>query len=759
MEEKKWGKHKFWGLGPELDPSWVLTDIQKKLQENLIETCRKTIRPHAVVCDQNYVFPRKSLEALSELGLLGLLIPKHLGGLGENHSCLNMVVETIARYGCASTAMVYVMHTASVAAMLFRHHHNPHLTDLLKRINKDKLVGTLSYSDPATGGHFWFPLSSKAKTLGVDGYKMLKFASWVTSAGFADYYVVQGISPEVKNKFSNLSLYLFYKDEIRANAGDWSSLGLHGNQSGPMVFEKELSAERMVGPIGDGEASDGEITIPFAYLYFGSCWNGLSMGIMDLAKKHVTTKIHADVGKRICDYPKIQDYFGECVAETNTCRLFATQVSQRLDEVTNNCDWSMHEDITCLPRSPLEIWFITAKCRGCANVSKVSETMLHATGGTGYSTALGLERLYRDAKAGWVMGPTNEICTQVIGKLALIDEKVDYWEERVDTPVLNHEVQKLNKDEKRQFAQKLLEEVAREERSVTSPEYQGTDFENPFNTAPPTNNNQDTEHSAALNPETFTPLHLEKTSEVNDEMTIFTFRLPNTTDHTGCLAGQYIQVRIVTSAGSVQTRYISPTSPPDQYGQLEFAVKFESHGILSLHLKQMKPGDIAEFRGPLGGFEYAANKVEEIMMLASGICLTPFLQILRCAINDKEDKTKMTLFYHGDKLQDMLCKEELDKYAGDSRVDVIYSVNTPEEDWDGEEGFIKGDMIHKYKPLDKTKNMKVVICGGPTLIVSLLTDLRNLGYESQDIYIYGQFGAEFIHSVYGKNALLSSHKL
>ena len=44
---------------------------------------------------------------MAELGLLGLIIPKELGGLGENHVCCSMVCETIARYGCPSTAMVY----------------------------------------------------------------------------------------------------------------------------------------------------------------------------------------------------------------------------------------------------------------------------------------------------------------------------------------------------------------------------------------------------------------------------------------------------------------------------------------------------------------------------------------------------------------------------------------------------------------------------------------------------------------------------
>lgn len=47
---------------------------------------------------------------MAELGLLSLITPKEFGGLGQNHVGAAMVVETIARYGCPSTAMVYSMY-------------------------------------------------------------------------------------------------------------------------------------------------------------------------------------------------------------------------------------------------------------------------------------------------------------------------------------------------------------------------------------------------------------------------------------------------------------------------------------------------------------------------------------------------------------------------------------------------------------------------------------------------------------------------
>ena len=123
-ETKMWGDRPFSGLGFEWDPQWLLSPAQKALQTELIALCETTLRANAIESDKSFVYPRKNFEALAKLGLLSLLVPKALGGRGENHMCAAMVVETIARYGCPSTAMCYTMHLGATAAALLRYHHN-----------------------------------------------------------------------------------------------------------------------------------------------------------------------------------------------------------------------------------------------------------------------------------------------------------------------------------------------------------------------------------------------------------------------------------------------------------------------------------------------------------------------------------------------------------------------------------------------------------------------------------------------------------
>ena len=103
--------------------------------------------------------------------------------------------------------MCHTVHLGAVAACMLRNHGNAAVERLMRRLDKEVLVGTLSYSDPETGSHFWYPFSSGAER--VDGgWKVRKKASWTTSGGFADWYIVQTTSPNFGGDYSNLSCFL-----------------------------------------------------------------------------------------------------------------------------------------------------------------------------------------------------------------------------------------------------------------------------------------------------------------------------------------------------------------------------------------------------------------------------------------------------------------------------------------------------------------------------------------------------------------------
>jgi alkylation response protein AidB-like acyl-CoA dehydrogenase len=101
------------------------------------------------------------------------------------------------------------------------------------------------------------------------------------------------------------------------------------------VEDAILPAAGMVGPLGDGPKSNDECVDPFFLICSSSCWNGISLATIDIAKNHTTRKTHHDVGMRVADYPTIQDYVGEAIMDTNASRALAFQMAGALDGLTN----------------------------------------------------------------------------------------------------------------------------------------------------------------------------------------------------------------------------------------------------------------------------------------------------------------------------------------------------------------------------------------------------------------------------------------
>jgi alkylation response protein AidB-like acyl-CoA dehydrogenase len=457
-EEKMWGSEPYWGLGYDWDPDWLLTDRQKELRSTLIELCQQEMRDNAKRSDDELKFPRRNLELLGEHGFLALTVPEEYGGLGQNHVAYSMVCETIARYGCASTAMCYVMHIGAVNAIMLR--ATPALIDkYIRPLNSGK-IGTLSYSDPETGSHFWYPISSGAERVN-GGFRVRKKASWTTSAGFADFYVVQTTSPDFKG-YDDLSVFVVDAEDAHAQPALWDALGLRGNQSGGLDVNGEIPGEQIVGPVGDGAESNDESVDPWFLVGSSSVWNGIAMGAIDIAKRHTTRKRHVDVGLRVADYPTIQDYVGEAVIDTNACRVFSLSVADAMDRATDNNQRVLRPGTTA--RAAYLHWAWQIKFAAAKNVAHVVDKMLHACGGSGYKRDMELERYLRDAKAGWVMGPTNEVLRQFVGKATLLGfDVLDYWNQHVNERAIANETKKLDAKGKRALAEKLTAQAAEDE--------------------------------------------------------------------------------------------------------------------------------------------------------------------------------------------------------------------------------------------------------------------------------------------------------
>ncbi|XP_047477389.1 NADH-cytochrome b5 reductase 1-like [Penaeus chinensis] len=144
--------------------------------------------------------------------------------------------------------------------------------------------------------------------------------------------------------------------------------------------------------------------------------------------------------------------------------------------------------------------------------------------------------------------------------------------------------------------------------------------------------------------------------------------------------------------------------------------------------------------------EYEANQLDEVTLLASGGGITPGMQLIRAVMHNPDDRTKIKLLYFSENYDEILYRDELDRYAAkDSRLHIVHTLGESPEDWEGEEGFIDTQMINKHVTKPNDLRQKIIMCGGPTMVLPCL--YSSLG----SIFIYGQFGSEHVRKVYGRN--------
>jgi cytochrome-b5 reductase len=102
-------------------------------------------------------------------------------------------------------------------------------------------------------------------------------------------------------------------------------------------------------------------------------------------------------------------------------------------------------------------------------------------------------------------------------------------------------------------------------------------------------------------------------------------------------------------------------------------------GNISRHVSLLKIGDKLKIKGPKGKFVYTPDLSRELGMIAGGTGITPMLQIIRAALKNPADKTKISLIYANVNPEDILLKAELDELASahPTRFTVFYVLNNP----------------------------------------------------------------------------------
>lgn len=98
---------------------------------------------------------------------------------------------------------------------------------------------------------------------------------------------------------------------------------------------------------------------------------------------------------------------------------------------------------------------------------------------------------------------------------------------------------------------------------------------------------------------------------------------------------------------------------------------------MSKHIDSLRVGDQLELMGPIGHFKFSAeylDSLDSLAFVAGGTGITPIYQILQHMMTLPSGKTKITLIYANESYEDILLKNELERWVKQSpdRLELVY---------------------------------------------------------------------------------------
>ena len=350
-----------------------------------------TIAEHAARVDAAGTFPTESIAALQSQGLLGAMSATEVGGLGLGLPGAARIVRRVAEE-CGSTAMVLTMHYCGAAVL---EAHAP--LDMRRDAASGEHLSTLAFSEAASRSHFWAPAGT-AQT--QNGHIVLNaHKSWVTSASKASAYVWSS-KPVAAEGLSTLWLVPAASSGIHVK-GPFEGMGLRGNDSSPVMAENvAVPAANMLG--GDGKGFDimMGVVLPVFSVLNAACSVGLMAGAIRRTAAHASAIRHSDTGATLSELPTIRNHIARMRVKAGMAEAL------------------LGDTIAALGEQRADAMLRVLECKAAAGESanEVLDIAMRVCGGAAFRKEVGVERLFRDARAAGVMAPTTDVLYDFIGK-------------------------------------------------------------------------------------------------------------------------------------------------------------------------------------------------------------------------------------------------------------------------------------------------------------------------------------------------------
>ncbi|MFF4248094.1 acyl-CoA dehydrogenase family protein [Streptomyces sp. NPDC001822] len=338
---------------------------------------------------------REAVAVLRESGLLALVVPASHGGAGADAVALNSCVEQVAAVN-ASAAIMLFQHCAVTSRIVENGTPSQH-REVLPRLADGRWLAASAWSESGAGAAKK-NLSTRAHRTDGGDWLLDGAKSFTTSAGLADVYLVLAQSQEEPAPATSAqdTGYGAAGQTFFLIPGDHPGLlpdtsmrlaGMRGSATGFVsVRECRVPDTARLGATGVAASIIARVRDSGATL--GAVAVGIAQAALDAAHEHAARRglyAHQAVRHRLVDL----------TTQVETARAVVERAGRRT---------SADPGLTTLH----------SKLAASATAERVVADVAQFLGSAGYVETHPINRFGRDARAVALMGPTNDLCKELV---------------------------------------------------------------------------------------------------------------------------------------------------------------------------------------------------------------------------------------------------------------------------------------------------------------------------------------------------------
>ncbi|MBT3182365.1 MAG: acyl-CoA dehydrogenase [Deltaproteobacteria bacterium] len=371
-----------------------LNDEQLMIQEMARKFAKSELEPYAAEWDEEAKFPRDAVMKMGELGMMGILMPKELGGAGLDMLSYALILEEISA-GCASTGVTMSVQNSLFLGPILKYGTEEQKKKYIPDWAKGKKIGAFALSEADAGSD----AANQRTTAVLDGdhYILNGSKNFITSGSVADGFIVFAMT-DINKGHRGISAFIVENTFDGFQVGSIEKkLGIRGSPTTEIVLDgcKVPKENLMIGEgagfkVAMGTLDSGRVGIATQAL-------GIAKAAFEVAAQYANVRIA--FGKPIGAFQGIQWKIADMATQIDAARMLVHRAAWLKDQ-----------------GKPFSREGAMAKLFASEVSMNVTKEAIQVLGGYGYCKSHPVERFYRDAKITEIYEGTSEVQRIVIAR-------------------------------------------------------------------------------------------------------------------------------------------------------------------------------------------------------------------------------------------------------------------------------------------------------------------------------------------------------